>query len=508
MNQEPSIKERTAARSPLRSKGVRAFGAALGVTLILGVPIAASPAFAQEATAAAAQSTKSQVGGIPQDMVEAFLKAAAGKGAGFIFDKLAPNAEAAQLKAISDQITALDARMKALQQTAAALEEKHDKSEYSRLFEKFQDTQKNIDNLSSELSLVGTAATRLAKAKVAYDADSQHANAAVTKEYQDAQSDLAGRKHNFLRVGVTHDPMGNVRAIHNLLYSQAGNNTIVDAYGQLLMAKNQLVNANDSAALRGLYSAMEQYQALGAYLKSEYIIAYTPRGGSPDAELDQNLSEFNRDIDQQRSVLPPSIPAGVVIDVGNNRSTGTAGKPMFYVSGPSQYTWKPGDTGQAGGAVAALVQINTNPQEGLPQKGWVVPSAAQIASVLANPAVKGTPAERLNQALGLKQGDPRSFSTGQSVWESDHRVQSIHYGWNGLVRRTPAFLTFDTHLAATLGATTTASGFNPVLPAGSAGLGSNNASAIATAAFNGAVSRVIAVNASPTEYMALKQPAR
>ncbi len=284
-------------KSRYRSAGLRLVVGSVVAGLMLGLSAGAAPAYAQDRVTASTIVKSEHVQGIESDLVSAFFKAAAGKGAGFIFDQLVPNADAQKLDEICDQLKELSAQVKALQISIAEIEVKNDKYEYAALYGKFQTYRNHVIELNNNLQLIGSAASRLAAAKVAYDKDPQHKDKKVTKEYQDAQSNLAGRKTNFYQEGKEQDPLGNVQSIRELLYPETGNDTIVDAYGQCLMGTNHIVNADSSAALRKVYDTLEQVQALAAFMQAEFIIAHTPKGGDPNEELAPATAKFKADID-------------------------------------------------------------------------------------------------------------------------------------------------------------------------------------------------------------------
>ncbi|MGV1080606.1 MAG: hypothetical protein ACOYD1_12275 [Candidatus Nanopelagicales bacterium] len=311
--------------------------------------------------------------------------------------------------------------MKALRVSIAEIEVKNDKYEYTALYGKFQTYRNHVIEISNNLDLIGSAAGRLAAAKDAYDKDPKHKNDKVTKEYQDAQSNQAGRKANFYQEGKEQDPMGNVQSIRELLYPETGNDTIVDAYGQYLMGTNHIVNADSSAALRKVYDTLEQVQALAAFMQAEFIIAHTPAGGDPNEELAPATAKFKADIDSQRAILPEPIPMGAAVNVGANYAGGTVGKP-FFLALPGSYTWWCGDRGSDGGALSITNYMNDRKeQDGADVKDgqWSIPSRAALDLVyfatgteLAKPAPWTSPSvDNFNKGFAIPGGNSRQFKT-------------------------------------------------------------------------------------------------
>lgn len=511
----PTCANPSNTRSRCRSKGLRLVAGSVVAGLMLGLSAGAAPAYAQDRVAASTSVKSEHVQGIESDLVSAFFKAAAGKGAGFIFDQLVPNADAQKLDEISDQLKELSAQVKALQISIAEIEVKNDKYEYTALYGKFQTYRNHVIELNNNLQLIGSAASRLAATKVAYDKDPQHKDKKVTKEYQDAQSNLAGRKTNFYQEGKEQDPLGNVQSIRELLYPETGNDTIVDAYGQYLMGTNHIVNADSSAALRKVYDTLEQVQALAAFMQVEFIIAHTPKGGDPNEELAPATAKFKADIDSQRAILPEPIPMGAAVNVGANYAGGTVGKP-FFLALPGSCNWWSGDRGSEGGALSIINYMNDNKvSDGADVKDgqWSVPSRAALDPVyfatgteLAKPAPWAAPSvDNFNKGFAIPGGNSRQFKTYEGVWLSDHQEQDVQMaGYRNI-------FPFDTHVRKVFRPADTSTG---VLAAASPDLSfvtrrydnERELGAAITKAFDESKGRVIATGTATKNYMPLANP--
>jgi len=385
-----STKPELGPGSRFRARGARILAGSLVLGLALGVSGGIAPAFAKDDVVVSATAQSEEPNDIASDLVAAFLKAAAGKGAGFIFSKLVPGAESAQLDAISKQLKELTDRVNEIQAKVAAIEVKDDKYEYTNLYGKFQTYRQNVIELNDSLALVGTAAARMAMAQDAYDKDPAHTDAKVTKEYEDAKSNLEGRKANFVSEGKEKDPLGNVDSIRNLLYPESGTDTIVDAFGQYLMGTNRIVNADSSKALRNVYDTLEQFQALAAFMEAEFIIAHTPKGGDPNEELAPKTAAFDRYIKSQRAVLPEAIPAGTAIDVGSDYSKGTVGKPLFRLT-PDAMPWFYQNSGaKTQGVPDALAKLNATKSPDVTDGKWVATGGLLTMPVFLNGSMTKT----------------------------------------------------------------------------------------------------------------------
>ena len=229
-----------------------------------------------------------------------------------------------------------------------------------------------------------------------------------TQQNQDvrdaARRSLEQAKTNFVNRFNGNNMIDFSKEIHQRLAistTDTGTRSLLQAYGQLRMANKRYLTSADSDALRDVYDGFAQVEMLAATLATEYLYAI---GNSDPTQL---IEKYGIQQEFELESLPKSIPEGVVIDLGSDRTARLVGnahnKPIWFVPSIDAQCWQPSQTStfrfphvgtvfpvcdEVGSVLAALNELRPGDVLG---PGWGVPSMVQLTALmseqcLANPA--------------------------------------------------------------------------------------------------------------------------
>jgi hypothetical protein len=361
------------------------------------------------------------------DLVQAFWNAAKGRigsqAFSFVMNRLGlaqadPTAE--QLRAISVQLTQIDGRLVALQDSLNELRERVDQNAFNGEMKDFELYRNNVDSINRDgMRGLARAAENLAKVM---------SGVATPEEIEKAKDCLEQRKQRFVQLLNTTSAGTNLANMTRHLDGRMGKETLVDAYGRLLLNNNRYLSSEQSLALRRFYDYLEQYQALAATQRAEWKVA----NRDPVYDIRAvNAEFFNEEgprlgsIQTQRAALPEPIPQGVLIDRGPNPTGTTQGRSMLFVLGgsfgPESTPWREPDPqgwstsrGEAEKAATAFVySIPTSGGRSRELKNWRVIWMAEWNSLVAGKLPPQTGADYLNEKFRLKlagAGEPQTFA--------------------------------------------------------------------------------------------------
>jgi hypothetical protein len=360
----------------LKLRRVVAAVATAGVLLAVTAFAATAPAARQRVVVAHAAEDES---GGPDKIAGLLFDFAKDPAKEFVFRQLGLATNASRIETLSRKIDALSVQLTGVESrlstqiAALALQTRLDY---------LQDQIADLRTLLNKYFIPVVAS--VVKVKVAEERRPRD-QAVVDKaldEYQD-------QKDAFLRYADSKGIGSIAGNIHNRLQPSTGEG-VLRQLGAVVMAKNRILTAGDSASVISLYTALEENQALATWMEVERAYAV---GGSSVNTVKPTLDDFfrwkneQRDANRPNGLLPP-IPAGVAIDRGPDTSTTsytTVGKPMFAYGGkgyafapfPITWVWSAPDTVQA-----AVSRANGAKLLGF--SGWGVPSKAQIAGLFSN----------------------------------------------------------------------------------------------------------------------------
>ena len=402
---------------------------ACGLGLIVGV----GPAHASDTDkicppAGSAETQFSAAAANPAvDLVQAFWDAAKShigtQAFSFVMNRLGlaqvdPTTE--QLRAISVQLTQIDGKLVVLQDTLNELRQRVDQTAFTREMLDFEKYTHNVDSINRDgMRGLARAAENLANVM---------SGAATPEELEKAKDCLEDRKKRFVQLLNDTSAGTNLANMTGHLNRRLGKETLVDAYGRLLLNNNRYLSSEHSLALRRFYDYLEQYQALAATQRAEWKVA----NRDPVDDIRAGNAEFFNEegpklgsIQTQRAALPEPIPQGVLVDRGPNPTGTTQGKSMLSVLGgsfgPESATWREPDPngwstapGEAERAATAFVySIPTTGGRARELKNWRVVWMAEWNSLVAGKPPQQTGSDYLNERFGLTlagEGRPQTLA--------------------------------------------------------------------------------------------------
>jgi hypothetical protein len=183
--------------------------------------------------------------------------------------------------------------------------------------------------------------------------------------------------------------------IHNALMPGGLQSSALAVYGRLLMTKRFLTRA-DSEQLRDFYFGLSEVNALATLMAAEY------RSSEP-----QNREAFfnvlQKYLDGRKAELrslPPTIPAGTIVDTGKPNSQTTTGYPMWFPPSDDDLGWLPKNT-LRGFKYVQIDEVDKRldalnnakpadrpddleaPEDGNLGTGWAVPSKEQMTALIS-----------------------------------------------------------------------------------------------------------------------------
>jgi hypothetical protein len=361
------------------------------------------------------------------DLVQAFWDAAkshiGNQAFSFVMNRLGlaqvdPTTE--QLRAISAQLTQIDGKLVVLQDTLNELRQRVDQTAFNREMLDFELYRNNVDSINRDgMRGLARAAENLGKLM---------SSAATPEELEKAKDCLEQRKQRFVQLLNSTNAGTNLDNMTRHLDGKLGKETLVDAYGRLLLNNNRYLSSEQSAALRAFYDYLEQYQALAATQRAEWKVA----NRDPVEDIrESNAKFFNEEgpkfgsIQTQRAALPEPIPQGVLVDRGPNPTGTTEGKSMLFVLGgsfgPESATWRNPDpqywsTSRGEAERVATAFVYSTPSTGGRNRelgNWRVIWTAEWNSLVAAKPSQQTGSEYLNRIFSLTlagEGRPQTFA--------------------------------------------------------------------------------------------------
>ena len=317
---------------------------------------------------------------------------------GFLFNKIGlgvlTDPTSGDLRALQDQLDKISGQITTLQNSVqemdAELAEIHlaqftvplmaDRTSIESLYtDDFQPVLRDLQKYVSEAlkDPVCSAGSPCGKAKKAFDEDLAH--------FMQNASTTANEKLNI--------------DIHDFLMPSNGDSVLI-AYGKVLMKGSGFLTAADSAKLLAFYNYWSGYEALAMWMKAEYkgaVLAPRDDGAADFSELvrqqisgepckppQTGLCGF---FDLEQKQLPPAIPKDVMIALpasATDRTT-TLGQPMWLWNSRlgANANWDPTRPDTATHSVPlAITTLNTT-AAGREFTDWRVPSPLDLSGLFA-----------------------------------------------------------------------------------------------------------------------------
>jgi hypothetical protein len=163
--------------------------------------------------------------------------------------------------------------------------------------------------------------------------------------------------------------------------------SVLSAYGLVLMEK-RIIGRTDSVSLRDLYDQLAQAEALASWMIAEYHVY-----NNVELTRDQILARYTKDTNAEVAGLPPMIPSGAIIDLGQVNAPNTRNRTIFILATTQDQDYWPINvevnnqvTTTANGAGQAIATLNSNPCTLQPAcfTHWKVPTRAQLRALLTD----------------------------------------------------------------------------------------------------------------------------
>jgi hypothetical protein len=181
-------------------------------------------------------------------------------------------------------------------------------------------------------------------------------------------------------------------AISNFLRPSVLGNVLTD-FGKDVMTK-RIIGRSDSEAMRALYDELAQAEALAAWMIAEYHVL-----DNRQTTRDAIFARYAQNTADEEAGLPPMIPAGAIIDLGDTVATTTKNHPIWMLATPQdQDHWVINEetnnavgTGAdgAGQAIAALNSkscVQPTPPASPPPcfTHWRIPTRANMTALMSD----------------------------------------------------------------------------------------------------------------------------
>lgn len=170
-------------------------------------------------------------------------------------------------------------------------------------------------------------------------------------------------------------------------YLRPGTQSVLTAYGKVLMEK-RIIGRSDSESLRDLYDQLAHGEALAAWMSAEYHVQ-----DDVDLSRDAILTRFLHNSTAEVGDLPPMIPEGAVIDLGDKNATTSKGHPIWMLASPQDTDYWPVNvetnnavTTSANGAGLAITALNTRScaPAAVCFTHWRVPTRADLVGLMSD----------------------------------------------------------------------------------------------------------------------------
>jgi hypothetical protein len=352
---------------------------------------------------------------VPDAIVKALAGFAVDKGAGFVLGKIGL---ASLVDPASGKLDALKAQLDQIAQQITVLQASTD-NVFTALKQLSLDTKLQYlrDLVINAKTLFGNYYVAMVGAIEPVVAAKRTDPSCATTACQKAQSDFDELRKQFLdqfQGGGGVALAGTNTKIHESLLPSDPGQSVLSAYGDLLMAKNRFHTPAQSSALRQLYTTFADWEALATWMKAEWIAA-TRAAQLPKLIEDEIVGYGNA----ETAALPPKIPDGAVIDLGPNASTRTStrNKPMWFAVGPN-LRWIPFDAHAGSNDVAGAVSRLNAVKGGFTD--WKPPSRSQMDTLLATASDPNAAAKTTLRAISPADASwTKVVDASAFFWTSD-----------------------------------------------------------------------------------------
>lgn len=113
--------------------------------------------------------------------------------------------------------------------------------------------------------------------------------------------------------------------------------TVLQTFGTVIIDQNRFLRSEHSKAIRDLYNDVLEIRALATWMEAEFF-----RTQNLDKKEARTWESFHEDYENAANGLPPMIPPGVIVDMGDEpRATTTDDRPMWFAPTSRDLGWLP-----------------------------------------------------------------------------------------------------------------------------------------------------------------------
>ncbi|HET6999411.1 MAG TPA: hypothetical protein VFI03_12580 [Solirubrobacterales bacterium] len=158
--------------------------------------------------------------------------------------------------------------------------------------------------------------------------------------------------------------------------------TVLKTYGGVMLAGNRFLRREHSEALRALYADVLEIRSLASWMAAEFY--RTQDLVKKEARVWDGLLE---DTDNAEAGLPPMIPAGAVIDLGDGTRSSTNEQPMWFAPTDKDLGWMPETV--IGPNVFDILDVtfavrHLNDRAHTTLDGWHAPDKQEFLALISN----------------------------------------------------------------------------------------------------------------------------
>jgi uncharacterized protein YjbI with pentapeptide repeats len=221
--------------------------------------------------------------------------------------------------------------------------------------------------------------------------------------------------------------------------------SVLSAMGKVLLSQRRYLTSDVSVAIRTLFGALADQQALAAWMRMERNVPADPRAPHAFDTFELVRKQYLANVVEEYRYLPPMIPAGVVIDAGPVATlrTNTSNATMWLpASDLGDVRSRPGPGGALPPSItAALATVNAQYRGNF--NNWIVPSQSADANGLLGDFNPKTAKSANEYLTALNPTSPEwqaiTKTPWQFMWSSDTVTQSV--SCSGLVAGRTVFQT-------------------------------------------------------------------
>jgi hypothetical protein len=229
-----------------------------------------------------------------------------------------------------------------------------------------------------------------------------------------------------LSAGHSEEQIGTLRRALVPNSGDKPSSTVLKTYGGVLMAQSRFLRREHSDALRALYGDVLEIRSLASWMAAEFY--RTQDLAKKEVRAWDSLVEDTR---KAEAGLPPLIPAGAVIDLGDEPRSSTNEKPMWFAPTSRDLGWLPENLRSLTNVVdieeVTHVLRGLNDRAHTDRDGWHAPDKQEFLALISN-GCSANPDDPSQPLAGCKNAVPGGANIAaylQGINKSDRTWQEL-----------------------------------------------------------------------------------